>query len=103
MTTKGPHFSEGSGMQDDDPAIPAKKLRTPLEALRMDKTALSVISLKDSGSDDKEYWRTQSTTARLHALEFMRQVMYGYNPITDRVERVFEVIPKALLDLDNLP
>jgi hypothetical protein len=82
-------------MPDDDPAIPAKKLRTPLEALRMDKTAFSVISLKDADGDDKEFWRTQSTTARLQALEFMRQVMYRYDPITDRVERVLEVIKRS--------
>ncbi len=81
-------------MPDEDPAIPAdKKLRTPLEALRMDKTAFSVISLKDSG-DDKEFWRTQSTAARLQALELMRQVIYGYDPISDRVERVFTVIER---------
>jgi hypothetical protein len=82
-------------MPDDDPAIPAKKLQTPLEALRMDKTAFSVISLKDSDGEDKEFWRTQSTTARLQALEFMRQVMYGYDPITGRVERVLEVIKRS--------
>jgi hypothetical protein len=83
-------------MPDDGPAQSAKKtLRTPLEALRMDKTVFSVISLKDAGSDDKEFWRTQSTTARLQALEFMRQVMYGYDPITDRVERVLEVIKRS--------
>ena len=82
-------------MPDDCPVNPAKTLRTPLEALRMDKTVFSVIALKNSGSDDKEFWRTQSTTARLHALEFMRQVMYGYNPITDRVERVLEVIKRS--------
>ncbi len=81
-------------MPDDDPVIPAnKKLRTPLEALRMDKTAFSVISLKDEG-DDKEFWRTQSPAARLQALELMRQVMYGYDPISDRVERVFTVVER---------
>jgi len=81
-------------MPDDGPAIPAsKKLRTPLDALRMDKTAFSVISLKDAGND-KEFWRTQSPAARLQALELMRQVMYGYDPISDRVERVFTVIER---------
>jgi hypothetical protein len=82
-------------MSDDDPAIPANgELRTPLEALRMDKTAFSVISLKDSGND-KEFWRNQSPAARLQALELMRQVMYGYDPISDRVERVLSVIERA--------
>jgi hypothetical protein len=69
------HLWKRSRMPDDDPVAPAsKKPQTPLIALRMDKTAFSVISLKDS-RNDKEFWRTQSTAARLHAREFMRQVM----------------------------
>ncbi len=80
-------------MADDGPVNPAKTPLTPLDALRMDKTVISVISLKNAG-DDKEFWRTQSTTARLQALELMRQVMYGYDPISDRVERVFTVIER---------
>jgi hypothetical protein len=81
-------------MPEDDPVVPAdKRRRTPLEALRMDKTAFSVISLKESGND-KEFWRTQSTAARLQALELMRQVMYGYDPISARVERIFTVIER---------
>jgi hypothetical protein len=78
---------------EDRPISADKKLRTPLEALRMDKTAFSVISLKDSGND-KDFWRSQSPVARLQALELMRQVMYGYDPISDRVERVFTVIER---------
>jgi len=62
-------------MPEEGSATSAKKtVLTPLEARRMDKTAFSVISLKDSGND-KEFWRTQSTTARLQTLELMRQVM----------------------------
>jgi hypothetical protein len=91
--SKATSLSKGSFVPDDGPVIPAKKLRTPLEALRMDKTAFSVISLKDAGAD-KEFWRLQSTTARLQALELMRQVMYGYDPISDRVERVFALIDR---------
>jgi hypothetical protein len=68
---------------------------TPLDTIRLDKTAFSVISVADADADVKAYWKGQSTRARLEALELMRQVMYGYDPITDRVERVFEVIKRA--------
>ncbi len=71
-----------------------RKPVTPLEAIRMDKTAFSVVSLY-AESDEKEFWRTQSPTARLETLELMRQVMYGYDPISDRIERVLEVIKRT--------
>ncbi len=77
-------------MPTDEP--PRKELVTPFESIRLDKTAFSVISLHDADADVKAYWKAQSPRARLEALEFMRQVIYGYDPITDRIERVFEVI-----------
>jgi hypothetical protein len=82
-------------MPEDGSNIHAdKKCLTPLESIRMDKTALSVVSLY-AESDEKEFWRTQPPTARLEALELMRQVMYGYDPISDRIERVLEVIKRT--------
>jgi hypothetical protein len=70
------------------------KRRSPLESIRMDKTVVSVVSLHEADALDKAYWAAQSPRDRLIALEFMRQVMYGYDPISDRVERVFEVIKR---------
>jgi len=78
--------------EEDRASQGAKKLLTPFESIRLDKTAFSVIPLHESDADLKAYWKAQTPHARLEALEFMRQVMYGYNPISDRVERVFEVI-----------
>jgi hypothetical protein len=72
-----------------------KRRRTPLDSIRLDRTAFSVISLADADADVKAFWKAQTPRARLEALELMRQVMYGYDPITDRVERVFEVIKRA--------
>ncbi len=57
----------------------------------MDKTAFSVVPLSQADSDDKAYWGSQTPMARLEALEFMRQVVYGYDPIGDRIQRVLEV------------
>jgi hypothetical protein len=66
------------------------RMKTPLETLRMDRTVFSVGKLKDEDKDG-EYWRSRSWEERLEAAEFMRQVVYGYDPITDRVQRVFTV------------
>ncbi len=57
----------------------------------MDKTSFSVRTLNDL-DDDKEYWSSKTPAERLDALEFMRQVMYEYDPVTDRLQRTIEVV-----------
>lgn len=59
----------------------------------IDKSVFSVASLHDA-SDEKEYWLQQSPLERLQALEHLRQVMYGYDPSTARLQRFFEVIER---------
>ena len=46
---------------------------------RLDKTAFSVGSLLDE-PDEKTYWLSRTPHERLHAVELMRQVIYGYKP-----------------------
>jgi hypothetical protein len=60
----------------------------------MDKTAFSVATLTDE-SDEQAYWRNQSPVARLYALELMRQVMYGYDPATARLQRVLAIAERS--------
>lgn len=60
---------------------------TPVQAIRIDKAAFDVVSLDDD-SDEKAYWQSKTPAERLAALEFMRQVMYGYDPATARLQRV---------------
>jgi hypothetical protein len=57
---------------------------------KLDKTAFSVVSLFDE-SDEKEYWLSKTPYERLLAVEFMRQISYGYDPSTARLQRVFEI------------
>ena len=56
----------------------------------MDKSVLSVIALSDE-SDEKEYWQAKTPQERLEAVELMRQINYGYEPTTTRLQRVLEV------------
>ena len=62
-----------------------------LQTMRMDKSVFSVADLSDE-SDEAAYWQTQTPIARLEALELMRQVMYGYDPSTARLEIFFEIV-----------
>jgi len=62
---------------------------TALNGIRMDKTAFSVGSMDDA-SDEKEYWLSKTPAERLYGVEIMRQMLYGYDPLTARLQRFFE-------------
>ena len=68
-----------------------KKEDTDREIFRIDRSKLSVTSLFDK-SDDKTYWLSKTPQERLAALELMRQINYGYDPTTARLERVLEIV-----------
>jgi hypothetical protein len=59
------------------------------EVLKVDRTAFVVTSLHDS--DEKQYWLSKTPKERLQALELMRQIIYGYDPATARLQRVLEI------------
>jgi hypothetical protein len=67
---------------------------TPIQSLRLDKTAFAVVPLHGADAADRAYWAAQSPRFRLEALEFMRQLAYGYDPATARLERVLEVVER---------
>jgi hypothetical protein len=62
----------------------------PLHSIKVDKTAFTVASLSDP-PDEKQYWLSKTPAERLQAVELMRQIIYGYDPATTRLQRVFEV------------
>ena len=57
---------------------------------KMNKTVFSVVPLSDA-DDEKEYWLSKSPHERLQALEYLRQMLYGYDAATARLQRVFEI------------
>lgn len=57
---------------------------------RLDKTKLVVTSLFDD-SDEKQYWLSRSPEERWAAMELMRQMVYGYDPATTRLQRILEI------------
>jgi len=56
----------------------------------MDKTSFSVVSLADE-PDEKNYWLSRTPQERLQTVELLRQLNYGYDPATARLQRVFGV------------
>jgi len=63
---------------------------TDLDAAKVDRTAFSTGSLLDA-SDEKAYWLSKTPYERLRATELMRQIVYGYDPSTCRLQRVLEI------------
>lgn len=61
-----------------------------LSEYRLDKTAFSIASLDDE-PDEKAYWLSQSPHDRLSAVELMRQSIYGYDPVTTRLQRILTI------------
>jgi hypothetical protein len=61
-----------------------------VEVVELDKSKFFVTSLFDD-SDEKDFWRTKTPAERLAAVELMRQINYGYDPLTTRLQRVLEV------------
>jgi len=49
-----------------------------------------LLPLSEEG-DDRAYWQSKTPAERLLALEIMRQIVYGYDPTTTRLQRVLEI------------
>jgi hypothetical protein len=65
-----------------------------MDSVGLDRRAFRVDSVGDE-SDEKAYWKSKTPLERLENLEFMRQVNYGYDPATARLQRVLEVVELA--------
>jgi hypothetical protein len=65
-------------------------MRTREEMLKIDRSVIKVTSLYES--DEKEFWLSRPPEERLTALELLRQIAYGYEPDSLRLQRVFEIV-----------
>jgi hypothetical protein len=61
----------------------------------MDRRAFSVVRLDEQDNAEKRYWRSKSPHERLQAVEETRQMIYGYDPASTRLQRVLEVAQQA--------
>lgn len=62
---------------------------------QIDRTVLDVVDLGDQERGDLDYWLARSPRERLEAVEQIRQVLYGYDPSSARLQRVLEVAQRA--------
>ena len=58
----------------------------------MNKSVFSVASgISNVGSDRTGYWRKKSPAERLAAIEELRELNYGHDSTTARLQRVLEI------------
>jgi len=61
--------------------------------LRVDRKQLTISKLTDP-PNDRQYWLSKTPAERFEALELLRQMTYGYDPATARLQRVLEVVKR---------
>lgn len=62
---------------------------------KVDRNAFSVTTLKEQDKEEIDYWRNKTHRERLEALEITRQILYGYDPATTRLQRIFEIVEQS--------
>lgn len=63
----------------------------PETEYRLDKTAVTMHSLGEERRD-RAYWLSRPPAERFRAVEYLRQMNYGHDPATARIQRVLEVV-----------
>jgi len=61
----------------------------------LDKTVFSIVSLEEADDDEVKFWLSKTPYERLDALETLRQIFYGYDPNTTRLQRLFEIAERT--------
>ncbi|OLV15733.1 hypothetical protein [Deinococcus marmoris] len=62
-----------------------------VQTARMNRQAIEVTTLDDV-QEDWHFWLTRPPAERLEALELLRQIHYGYDPATTRLQRIPELV-----------
>lgn len=61
----------------------------PKQTFQFDKNSFETTA-SDQNFSDVEFWLSKSPEERFLAVEFLRQSIFGYDPITERLQRFFE-------------
>ncbi|PKO05927.1 MAG: hypothetical protein CVU41_09515 [Chloroflexi bacterium HGW-Chloroflexi-3] len=61
---------------------------------KLDKNTITISSI-NAESDEIAYWYSKTPQERMEAIEVMRQIIYGYDPATTRLQRVLEITEQA--------
>jgi hypothetical protein len=63
--------------------------------LKVERNSFSIATHDEQDIEEKTYWLSKTLTDRLNALELTRQMIYGYNPTSARLQRVLEITKRS--------
>jgi hypothetical protein len=66
-----------------------------MRSKKVNKKHLSIASSEEFDLMDIEYWKSKSPSERIEAIELMRQINFGYDPSTERLQRFFTVTQRT--------
>jgi hypothetical protein len=61
----------------------------------LNKKAISIASIEEFETFDINFWKSKTPLERFEAIELMRQINFGYDPSTERLQRIFTVTRQA--------
>lgn len=66
-----------------------------IDSAKVKRDTFIIMSLFEE-PDEKSYWFSKTSCERLAAVEFMRRIIYGYDPSTTRLQRVFDIPQRTI-------
>lgn len=75
-------------------------MENPEHIWKIDKSAFSVTSLTDK-QYDRDYWMSRTPEERFEAIELMRQINYGYDATSERLQGLLEVVNSGAVDFER--
>ena len=64
-------------------------------SFKIDRDAFSITTLDAQDKEEKMYWKKKTPHERLEAIEKTRQIIYGYDPTTTRLQRILEIVKRS--------
>ncbi len=58
--------------------------------VKADPKSVRLLTREEAELEDRTYWHSKTPLERLAAAEQLRQIAYGYDPLTDRIQNTFE-------------
>ena len=62
---------------------------------KINKKSISIASASEFESNDLNFWKFKTPEERLEAIEFIRQINFGYDPSTERLQRLLTITQQA--------
>ena len=60
--------------------------------IKVDRSVITTVALDHPDKEDVLFWRSKPPIERFIALEILRQQYFRYDPLSERLQRVLDVV-----------